>query len=155
MNRKDLFCKEDKCMLPEEIKRSLSLTTNQLKRNISPKDIHIESTNESLESTCLVSQALAVKLISFRINVNEIGYNIYVAGNSGVGKSLFNEAILAEFVENEAQLNDWVYVYNFNDSYQPKMLRLPVGMGKKLQSAMEELMTNLNEASEKEFNEDE
>ena len=141
-------------MLPEEIKRSLSLTTNQLKRNISPKDIHIESTDESLESTGLVGQARAEKVMRFGLNVNQKGYNIYVAGNSGVGKSSFTEAILAEFAEKEAQLNDWVYVYNFNDSYQPKMLRLPVGMGKKLQSAMEELITNLKEAIPKAFNED-
>src|SRR5699024_4564512 len=155
MNRKDLFCKEDKCMLPEEIKHSLSLTTNQLKRNISPKDIHIESTDESLESTGLVGQARAEKVMRFGLNVNQKGYNIYVAGNSGVGKSSFTEAILAEFAEKEMQLNDWVDVYNFNDSYQPKMLRLPVGMGKKLQSAMEELITNLKEAIPKAFTEDE
>src|SRR5699024_2638331 len=75
-------------------------------------------------------------------------------GNSGVGKSSFTEAILAEFAEKEAQLNDWVYVYNFNDSYQRKMLRLPIGMGKKLQSAMEELITILKEVIPKAFNED-
>src|SRR5699024_6691568 len=154
MNRKDLFCKEDKCMLPEEIKRYLSLTTNQLKRNISPTDIHNESTDESLETTGLVGQARAEKVIRVRLNVNQTGYNISVVGTSGVGKSSFTEAILAEFAEKEAQLNDWVYVYNFNDSYQPKMLRLPVGMGKKLQSAMEELITNLKEAIPKAFNED-
>src|SRR5699024_12436853 len=143
MNRKDLFCKEDKCMLPEEIKRSLSLTTNQLKRNISPKDIHIESTDASLESTGLVGQARAEKVMRFGLHVNQKGYNIYVAGDSAVGKSSFTEARLAEFAAKEAQLNDWVDVYNFSDSYQPKMFRLPVGMGTRLQSAMHERSTIL------------
>src|SRR5699024_11238016 len=45
-------------------------------------------------------------------------------------------------------------VYNCNDSYQAKMLRLPVGMGKKLQSAIEEIITNIKEAIPKAFNED-
>src|SRR5690625_1473451 len=110
-------------MLREEINSSVSLRTTELNRNITPKDIHIESADESLESTGLVGQARAEKVMRFGLNVNQKGYNIYVAGNSGVGKSSFTEAILAEFAEKEAQLNDWVYVYNFNDSYQPKMLR--------------------------------
>src|SRR5699024_1521856 len=151
MNRKDLFCKEDKCMLPEEIKRSLSLTTNQLKRNISPKDIHIESTDESLESTGLVGQARAEKVMRFGLNVNQKGYNIYVAGNSGVGKSSFTEAILAEFAEKEAQVHESANKYNLTiQKSQRGFVTAPMSNGKQITD--KEYQT-LDQATLKKFDE--
>lgn len=141
-------------MLSKEIKQTAALTPEQLKRSIFPDDFDSKTTDEDLELTRMVGQERAEKVMTFGLNVNQKGYNIYVAGNSGVGKSSFTDSIVAEFAKGPVELHDWVYVYNFEEPYRPKRLKLPVGMGKQLEKAMEQLIIDLKDDIPKAFDED-
>src|SRR5690625_5255055 len=68
---------------------------------------------------------------------------MYVAGLPGTGKTTFTHSLVKEFANSEADLHDWCYVYNFADAYKPKVLQLPVGMGKSLQQDMDKFVQNL------------
>lgn len=141
-------------MLSKEIKQTAALTPEQLKRSIFPDDFDSKTTDEDLELTRMVGQERAEKVMTFGLNVNQKGYNIYVAGNSGVGKSSFTDSIVAEFAKGPVELHDWVYVYNFEEPYRPKRLKLPVGIGKQLEKAMEQLIIDLKDDIPKAFDED-
>lgn len=141
-------------MLSKEIKQTAALTPEQLKRSIFPDDFDSKTTDEDIELTRMVGQERAEKVMTFGLNVNQKGYNIYVAGNSGVGKSSFTDSIVAEFAKEPVELYDWVYVYNFEEPYRPKRLKLPTGMGKQLEKAMEQLIIDLKDDIPKAFDED-
>lgn len=52
-----------------------------------PSGFNFETTDENFELTSMVGQEHAKKVITFGLNVNQKGYNIYVAVNSGVEKA--------------------------------------------------------------------
>ena len=81
--------------------------------------------------------------MKFGLHVNKPGYNLYVSGVEGTGKTAFVKTVVDDFSDREATLFDWCYVNNFEDGYKPKVLKLPVGLGKKLQKSMESLVTDL------------
>lgn len=141
-------------MLPKDIKLNAALSPEQLKKDVLPSDFNFETTEEFTELTSIVGQERAETVMNFGLKVNQKGYNIYVAGNSGVGKSTFTDTFIAEYAKEDVKLYDWCYVYNFADSYKPKMLQLPVGFGKSLKKDMEQLITDLKEDIPKAFAEE-
>ncbi len=141
-------------MLSNEIKIKAALSPDQLKRDVLPSDFNPKIAHSNEKLTSIVGQERAETVMKFGLRVNQKGYNIYVAGNSGVGKTTFTNTLINEFAKEDAKLFDWCYVYNFDDSYRPKMLQLPVGMGKHLQSEMEQLLIDLHEDLPKAFNEE-
>src|SRR5699024_12222042 len=70
------------------------------------------------------------------------GYNLYVAGIPGTGKTTFTNALMDEMAADDVELFDYCYVNNFTNSYKPKMLQLPVGIGRSLQADMDKLVEN-------------
>src|SRR5699024_5432372 len=117
-------------MLSNEIKIKAALSPDQLKRDVLPSDFNPKIAHSNEKLTSIVGQERAETVMKFGLRVNQKGYNIYVAGNSGVGKTTFTNTLINEFAKEDAKLFDWCYVYNFDDSYRPKMLQLPVGMGR-------------------------
>lgn len=61
--------------------------------------------------------------MKFGLNVNKVGYNIYVSGIAGTGKTTFTNSIIKEFAKQDKPLYDWCYVYNFEDGHKPKTLK--------------------------------
>src|SRR5699024_4836798 len=80
--------------------------------------------------------------------------NIYVSGIPGTGKTTFTHSMVKSFAQTEAELFDWCYVYDFEDGHKPKVLKLPVGMGKSLQKDMEDLVQNLKTDIPRAFDEE-
>ena len=88
----------------------------------------------------IIGQDRAVSAFNFGLGTRRAGYNIYVAGVSGSGKTTFAR----HFAEIEAQKGvtpaDLCYVYNFKDAKQPKLLRLAPGTANSFKEDMEELL---------------
>ncbi len=136
------------------IKETARLSFDVLKRTVDYTIFEFETTEQVQELTSIVGQERGRQVMNFGLNVKQIGYNIYVAGIPGTGKNTFTHSLINEFAQEEAQLSDWCYVYNFEDEYKPKILQLPVGLGKKLQVDMQELIQSLREDIPRAFNEE-
>jgi lon-related putative ATP-dependent protease len=102
------------------------------------------ATTEELEcSEQLIGQARAVSAISYALAVDRRGYNLFVVGDPGSGRTTY---ALREIKERAALMpspDDWIYVYNFDEPGEPLAIRLPAGQGKKLASAVEDLVEDL------------
>ncbi|MDR3353473.1 MAG: AAA family ATPase, partial [Synergistaceae bacterium] len=102
------------------------------------------ATTEELEcSEQLIGQARAVSAISYALAVDRRGYNLFVVGDPGSGRTTY---ALREIKERAALMpspDDWIYVYNFEEPGEPLAIRLPAGQGKKLASAVEDLVEDL------------
>lgn len=130
------------------------LLPTQLKNAIDPSMFSFETTEHIDPLEGVVGQARGTKVMEFGLQINKPGYNIYVSGISGIGKTSFTHSLLKRFAEAEKQLYDWCYVYNFNDHSKPKMLRLPSGKGKRLKKDMEQLLIDLKTDIPKAFDDE-
>src|SRR5690625_1532797 len=128
---------------PETVRQDASLLPRQLKRTVDYTVFEFETTEEVPELTSIVGQERGRAVMKFGLNVNKVGYNIYVSGIAGTGKTTFTNSIINEFAQTETTLYDWCYVHNFENYHKPKMLQLPVGMGKSLQKDMENFIQDL------------
>ncbi len=92
----------------------------------------------------IVGQETAAEAIRFGLSVKSKGYNIYVAGPNGCGKTSFTERFAREQAAKEKTPDDLCYVYNFKNPISPKLLCLKAGMGKEFKADLEELINRLS-----------
>ncbi len=116
------------------------LTPAQLRRAVDPSQLGIDTTRCLEPLTSIIGQDRAVNALQFGLGIQQIGFNIYVAGPHGMGKMSAVKNFLVQVARQKDTPCDWCYVNNFEDSYQPKALRLPTGWGRKLQQDMKTVM---------------
>jgi predicted ATP-dependent protease len=109
-----------------------------------------------------IGQERAMRAIEFGLGVNKPGFNIFVTGLTGTGKTSIIRAFLKKVTsakgapaEDSAQPEDWCYVYNFADPDRPRALRIRRGLGKILKADMEQLVQYLQREAKKMFESDE
>jgi lon-related putative ATP-dependent protease len=103
----------------------------------------------------IIGQARAVSALQFGVGIQDIGFNIYVAGPPGSGKMRALWTFLAEVAQQKAPPADWCYVYNFDDPYQPTACPLPTGQGRQFQQDMRHLVEYTSREIPKAFESDE
>lgn len=137
-----------------KVKAQVALTYDKLKRTVDPAQFSFETTENLPDLTSIVGQERGRTVMNFGLNVNQVGYNMYIAGLPGTGKSTFTHKLVKEFADKETTLYDWCYVYNFKDNYRPNVLQLPVGMGRELKQDMEDFVQNLKADIPRAFSEE-
>ncbi|MGB7605819.1 MAG: ATP-binding protein [Lutisporaceae bacterium] len=113
-------------------------------RNICHGDkLGFETTAELTSLEGIIGQGRASAAMEFGLAIKRAGYNIYVSGLTGTGRSSYSRTIINKIAINEKTPDDWCYVYDFNNPDKPIALNLPAGMGSKLQKDMTKLVKNL------------
>lgn len=109
-----------------------------------------------------IGQERAIRAIEFGLGVNKPGFNIFVTGLTGTGKTsiikAFLKKITGERIARQGDSNaaeDWCYVYNFADPDRPQALRIRGGLGKILRADMEQLIHTVQREAKKMFESDE
>lgn len=109
-----------------------------------------------------IGQERAIRAIEFGLGVNKPGFNIFVTGLTGTGKSSIIKAFLKKITSERARADgnaefpeDWCYVYNFADPDRPVALKIRRCWGKVLKQDMESLVANLQRDAKKMFDSDE
>jgi hypothetical protein len=77
----------------------------------------------------IIGQERAQKAMRFGLNIQEKGFNIYVAGIPGTGRRSAVRKFLDELARTKSPANDWIYVNNFTNQYEPLAIELPPGKG--------------------------
>ncbi len=104
--------------------------------------LKFETTSELKVSREIVGQERALQALKLGIEIQATGYNIFVTGPAGSGRTTTVQKLLERAMPVKA-LTDKCYVYNFQDPDRPRLIQLPAGEGKRLRSAMEELIAYL------------
>ncbi len=119
---------------------SLKVPPENLTTYCDPETLGFQTTEElpPLEGT--VGQDRAVSALEFGLKVDAPGYNIYVVGYPGTGRTTTLSNFLNQVAANRPVPDDWCYVHNFHDPLQPVAARLPAGTGRQLVQDMEELI---------------
>jgi len=101
------------------------------------------TTEEILPCEGILGQDRAARAIEFGLKMRNPGYNIYVAGGSGTGRTTSVEIAVRKMAENLPTPDDWCYVYNFIHPDKPDALRFPPGKAVEFGVDMEKLVEEL------------
>jgi predicted ATP-dependent protease len=133
------------------MRKALELESCDL-RYICDADIFkFKSTAEIEPLDEVIGQERAVQSIDFGLNMKSPGYNIFVTGIEGTGKSTITTDITRKHARELPTPYDWCLVNNFQDPYRPKPLAVPSGKGLVLSRQMERLIQTLKSKLPKAF----
>jgi len=131
------------------------LPYNKLRIKCNENIFKFKDTSEVTPFRDIIGQDRAVESMKFGLRIRQKGYNVYMSGVTGTGKTSFAEKYIKSVAETQKTPDDWCYVYNFTDPTQPIAINLPAGQGKVFQKDMEELVKILRTEILKAFDNDE
>jgi ATP-dependent Lon protease len=108
-----------------------------------PESLPFETTNEVQPCLGIIGQDRALSAIRLGLEVDSIGYNIFVVGLVGTGRNTAIKCVLEEIDKAGKIPDDLCYVNNFKDPDQPKCICLPAGQGKVFKKDMDDLIDSL------------
>ena len=118
------------------------------------KIFNFKDTSEVESLDVVIGQERAVKAIDFGLNMKSPGYNIFVTGIEGTGKSTIVRDIISKHAETLSTPDDWCMVNNFKDEYVPKAIAVPPGKATHLSKMMNNLVEDLKREIPKAFGEE-
>ncbi len=130
------------------------LSPAELRSVCDPKSFTFKDTSEVELLDKVIGQERAVRAIDFGLNMKSPGYNIFVTGIEGTGKSTIVRDIVHQHARTLPTPDDWCMVNNFKDEYRPKAISLPHGraieFSKKMNKMIEDLKKEMPQAFESE-----
>ena len=87
-----------------------------------------------------IGQERALAAIEFGLGMTNNGFNLYLAGEPGTGRSSTIRELLKKRVKDSIPPSDWCYVHNFASPDAPLALSLPAGKGSELAADLGELL---------------
>ena len=130
------------------------LPASALRLICDPKIFKFKNTSEVKPLDTVIGQERAVEAIDFGLNMQDPGYNIFVTGLAGTGKSTIIGDLVNKHARNLPTPNDLCLVNNFKDEFRPKAIFVAPGkaiqLSKKMNRAVEGLKKELPEVFENE-----
>lgn len=127
------------------------LAPQELTWRCDPAQFEFSSTEELKCPDETIGQDRALTAIEFGLSIDSSGFNVFILGDPGTGRSSTIKRILERRAPDEPVPDDWCYVHDFRDGDRPSWIRLPAGLGKALQTDMAELIGHFGEAIPKVF----
>ncbi len=104
-----------------------------------------KTTTELKTTNEIISQQRAVHAINMGLGIRKPGYNIYVAGILGTGRTSVMRTFLEKWAGKAQKPSDWIYVYDFEMQESPKAIQLPTGEGRKFKKTIDQLVKSLRD----------
>ena len=133
------------------MRKIYELDYTKLKNVCSPSDFNFQSTAELTPLDEIIGQERAVKAFEFGLAVKMKGYNIYMCGPSGTGKTTYALSSTQKLAATEPVPMDWCYVYNFENPMKPMAISFEAGIGKRFVDDMAELVAQFRKELSKAF----
>ena len=131
------------------------LPVDKLFRECDLETFQFKTTDDLKPHSRIIGQPRGTDAILFGLAIDSPGYNIYVLGEAGTGRTTAIERFIAERAVNDPVPSDWAYVHNFRDPRKPRALCLPAGEGNQLGTSMQALIDDLRTNLPRAFDTDE
>jgi lon-related putative ATP-dependent protease len=115
----------------------------RLRWRCDPSTLPFETTETIQPCQEVIGQERGLEAIRVGIDINSIGYNIFVTGLAGTGRFTTIKCVLEEIEVKEKMPNDLCYINNFKNPDMPHMLILPAGQGNAFKKEMDTLIETL------------
>lgn len=121
-------------------KRIPPLPPEELRFTCAVKQLPWKTTDEIPTLEGPVGQERAIKAIDFGLRITNTGYNLFLVGEPGCGKSSTAASMVDEKASTEEVPRDWAYVNNFENPREPLSVSFPPGSGRMFTRQMRELI---------------
>ena len=136
------------------MKNKNELNYKDLKMTCDPNIFNFDTTADLESIQDGIGQDRGIKALEFGLQVDVKGYNIYIEGPSGVGKTSYTRNYLKKLALKKKVPSDWCYIYNFENPNEPIAVELPAGQGKEFKEAMDGFIKEIRKDIRKTFNND-
>ncbi len=133
------------------------VSSERLRWHCDPDQFDFESTEDLVPLHEFIGQDRAIRAIEFGLSMDRDGYNIYLAGLTGTGKTSAVRTYIAKLIEERRKrdetyhVSDWCYIHNFSYSDRPRVVELPKGKGRELRDDIGVLLQRLTADLQKAF----
>jgi len=141
--------------------RKFEVPADKMRWQCDPAIFDFENTRDLAPLREFIGQDRAIRAIEFGLAMNHDGYNIYVAGLTGTGKTSMVKTYIQRLLKEKQakeQLRrpeDWCYLYNFADPDRPQILNLTQGKAKAFRDQISNLLQKLKDELTKAFSSEE
>ncbi|HUH78855.1 MAG TPA: ATP-binding protein [Methanoregula sp.] len=130
------------------------LPLSEYRASYEPGQVICRTTDTLKPTDDIIGQDRAQKALRFGLEIQEKGFNVYVAGMPGNGRRTAVKKFLDELAGTKPKPDDWVYVNNFANPYEPVAIRLPPGMSSQLKADMSSFIAEARRALPRAFESD-
>jgi predicted ATP-dependent protease len=137
------------------------VSTDKLRWHCDPSQFDFECTKDLAPLHEFIGQDRAIRAIEFGLSIDRDGYNIYLAGLAGTGKTSVAKTYIERLIKDKEargevyRVDDWCYIHNFSQPDRPQVLDLPRGKGKILRDDVSSLLDRLRKELVKAFSSEE
>jgi len=130
------------------------LTIEELCDTCDASLFEFETTDELEPISDIIGQQRAVRAMEFGLKIEKKGYNIFVSGPTGTGKTTYARLAVSKIAKEKSVPDDILYVYNFSKPEKPIALFLKAGMGYEFTKDMEKLVNEVKREINKVFDDE-
>lgn len=130
------------------------LSYKQLKEYCDPNLFKFDTTEELPSIDSGIGQDRGIKALEFGLSVDVKGYNLYLEGPDGVGKTMYTRNYLNKLSKKKKIPSDWCYIYNFENPNEPIAVSLNAGQGKEFSDDMDQFIRDVKTDINKTFSND-
>lgn len=117
-----------------------------LRWHCNPLSLGIARIEEVTPLQEIIGQDRALRALQIGLDMKHAGYNVFVTGSTGTGRTTTIKQLLNRMADQPASLTDKCYVHNFHDPDSPLMIILPAGQGTAFKKDMAAFLTELMKA---------
>ena len=107
-----------------------------LRLRCDPQGLPYATSEELSSGKAIIGQQRATRALQFGLGIQAPGFNIFVAGLPGTGRTTAVKRFLEVAALDRPAPADWCYVHNFHDPARPNAIRLPAGCALGFQADM-------------------
>ena len=133
----------------------IELSAGKLKKICDKENLGCVSTTEVESLEAIIGQERALRALNFGLGIKNKGFNIFVAGAPGTGRTTAVKKFLEKEASDKLPSPDWCYVNNFRDNFHPKALGLPAGKARSFQAEMKKMIEQVVQEIRRSFESEE
>jgi ATP-dependent Lon protease len=126
--------------------RQTEVPPGDLRWRCTPDLLGITDMADAAPSREIIGQDRALRAIHVGLEMKHYGYNIFVTGQPGTGRTTTIERMLREFEGRKIPLTDKVFVYNFRDPDAPSMILFAAGKGMTFKKEMASFLSDMQKS---------
>ena len=125
------------------MKKTNEVSYKKLKYICNPEVFNFETTEEIPNNYKGIGQERGIASLEFGLNIDTKGYNVYLEGPTGSGKTTYTKNYLEKLSVSKKTPPDWCYIYNFENPNEPIAVSLAAGEGNKFKDVMEKFIKEI------------
>jgi lon-related putative ATP-dependent protease len=119
------------------------LPSEKLRWHLEDDAVPFASTDECKPCDEIIGQERALKAILTGLDIKSLGYNIFITGMVGTGRTTTIKQLLERLEKEEKTPDDILYVNNFKNPDEPTLIIVPSGQGRLFKDGMGALIEML------------